>query len=114
MAFLRNTDSERTARKRTPTAFNSLKVALEGIELRMPVLWRTNWFVWDGSAPGWDHESRETRQDAYALVSELGYWADLSTWFLVALGCFSTTCLRLVPKTRSRPTLLFDSRMLSS
>jgi hypothetical protein len=54
------------ARVRTPKAYADIKVALEKIEIDLPVYRRTNWAVWDGRFQGWHFNA--SKMDNYTLV----------------------------------------------
>ena len=48
----------RTARVRTPRAYDEVRLALERLELDLPQEFRTNWYAWDGKPPDWHNLKR--------------------------------------------------------
>ncbi|OCF34322.1 hypothetical protein I316_03836 [Kwoniella heveanensis BCC8398] len=60
----------RTARIRTPKAYEEVKSALLRIEADLPPEWRTNWFVWDGKVQDWHFG--KPRKDLITLHFVLG------------------------------------------
>ena len=60
----------RTARIRTPKAYEEIYQALLRIEADLPPERRTNWAVWDGKVQDW-HYVQPVRKDVINLVSGL-------------------------------------------
>ncbi|WVF68407.1 hypothetical protein IAT40_003172 [Kwoniella sp. CBS 6097] len=60
----------RTARIRTPKAYEEVKSALLRIEADLPPEWRTNWFIWDGKVQDWHFG--KPRKDLITLHFVLG------------------------------------------
>ncbi|ODN84983.1 hypothetical protein L202_00828 [Cryptococcus amylolentus CBS 6039] len=60
----------KTARIRTPKAYESVKRALLKIEEDLPEMWRTNWLEWDGKVHTWHFQG--ARKDLISLHLLLG------------------------------------------
>lgn len=104
--FRKNKGWTRTAKVRTPKAYNEVRQALLFIEEDLPEEWRTNWLEWDGKVQAWHFNG--ARKDIISLVrffSSLvrqrkkltkmmndGY----STWSWVVHGCSSKMSMCLV------------------
>jgi len=56
----------RCARIRTPKAYAEVRLALEKIEIDLPIERRTDWGVWDGRVQGWHFNA--SKMDNYTLV----------------------------------------------
>jgi len=77
----------RTAKIRTPKAFDEVKQALQAIEADLPPERRTKWGVWPEKVQDW-HDS--PKKDVFTLVSPPGIWL-----LRAALTVFAALCPRL-------------------
>ena len=59
----------RTARIRTPKAYEEIRVALLQVEEDLPPERRTQWTVWDGQVQDWHFQQHRFKKEMFSLVS---------------------------------------------
>ncbi|WVQ77552.1 hypothetical protein IAR50_007240 [Cryptococcus sp. DSM 104548] len=85
----------KTAKIRTPKAYDSVKQALLKIEDDLPEMWRTNWLEWDGQVHTWHFQG--ARKDLISLHLLLGCsWMFLEDVF--AFGVENTAAVNVAKR----------------
>ncbi|OXH37554.1 hypothetical protein J008_02158 [Cryptococcus neoformans] len=93
--FRKNKGWTRTAKVRTPKAYNEVRQALLFIEEDLPEEWRTNWLEWDGKVQAWHFNG--ARKDIISLHLVLGCaWMFIEDVYV--FGAENTTAVNIAKR----------------